>query len=144
LEPKIRVLGADDYESIVALWIRAGLPYKPTGRDKKTSMIAQMKRDPDLFLGAFRDKKLVGTVIGTFDGRKGWVNRLAVDTEERRRGVARVLVDSVEEALRRRGAQVLAALVEADNAGSLALFQKCGFTVRQDLLYLNKRDSDQI
>ncbi len=143
MEAEVRILDADDYESIIALWMRAGLPYRPTGRDKRASMMEQMKRDPELFLGAFRENRLVGTVIGTYDGRKGWVNRLAVDPRERRKGVAHTLVVRIEEALRKRGARVLAALVETDNSESIALFQKCGFTVHQNILYLTKRDSDQ-
>ena len=144
MELETRVLDADDYESLIALWIRTGLPYKPKGRDSRASITAQMKRDPELFMGAFRENRLVGAVIGTFEGRRGWINRLAVDPRERRKGVAQMLIGRVEGVLRNRGARVIGVLVEADNAGSLALFQKCGYTAHRDILYLTKRDSDQV
>ena len=144
MEIQVRSLRLDDYEALIALWIRAGLPYEPSGRDSRASVSAQMKHDPELFLGAFRENKLVGVVIGTFDGRKGWVNRLAVDPRERRKGIAESLIETVENALRDRGAHVMGVLVEADNAGSIGLFQNCGYVLRQNIRYLTKRDSGQV
>lgn len=144
VEIQVRTLRLDDYEALIALWIRAGLPYEPSGRDSRASVSAQMMRDPDLFLGAFQENRLVGAVIGTFDGRKGWINRLAVDPREGRRGIAQSLIEEIENALEDRGARVIAVLVEAGNASSLGLFQKCGYTTHRDILYLTKRDSNQV
>ena len=103
-----------------------------------------MRRDPGLFLGAFLEDRLVGSVIASFDGRKGWINRLAVDPDERRQGIGRKLTEEAERVLRARGSQITGALVEADNSQSLALFEKCGYTIHKDMLYLTKRDSGQV
>ena len=141
---KIRVLTVDDYDDLLGLWRDAGLPYRPKGRDSRSSIKSQMEHDPDLFLGAFQDGRLVGSVIATFDERKGWINRLAVAPRSRRRGVARVLVERAELALRKHGAEVIAALVERENSPSLALFQECGYKVHNDIVYLSKRDSEDV
>jgi ribosomal protein S18 acetylase RimI-like enzyme len=103
-----------------------------------------MKRDPDLFLGAFLGPRLVGSVIASFDGRKGWINRLAVDPDERRKGIGRKLIEEAEQLLRARGSRITGALVEADNFPSLALFEKSGYTVHRNILYLTRRDSGQV
>ncbi len=139
-----RVLGLKDYDALLSLWNKTGLSHRPEGRDSRSSIIAQMKRDKGLFLGAFRENKLVGSVIASYDRRKGWINRLAVDPEERRKGVAKTLIETAESVLRDRGSLIIAALVEADNSPSLALFQKRGYKVHRDILYLTKRESEQV
>ncbi len=141
---KVNVLTVDDYDDLVALWRDAGLPYRPKGRDSKGSVENQMEHDPEFFLGAFLDDRLVGSVIVTFDGRKGWINRLAVAPGSRRKGVARVLIERAELALRKRGAEVIAALVESENSPSLALFEESGYRVHHDIVYLSKRDSEDV
>ena len=141
---RIRALTADDYDDLLGLWRDAGLPYRPNGRDSRSSIKNQMEHDPELFIGVFQDGRLVGSVIATFDGRKGWINRLAVAPQSRRKGVARLLVERAELALRKRGAEVVAALVERENSPSLALLQECGYKVHNDIVYLSKRDSEDV
>lgn len=143
MDSEIRPLGAGDYEAMIDLWTRAGLPHRPKGRDSRPSIIGQMARDPELFLGAFRNSVLIGCVIGTYDGRRGWVNRLAVDPRERRKGLARTLIEKIESRLRERGARIICSLVDEDNTPSLSLFEKSGYTIQRNILYLTKRESDQ-
>jgi ribosomal protein S18 acetylase RimI-like enzyme len=139
---EIRTLSIEDYDLIIKLWERAGLPFKPKGRDSKQAMEKQMASSPDLFIGAFYQGKLVGIVIGSYDGRmKGWINRLAVDPELRHMGVAQRLIDRLEKNLGKRGTTVFCALVETPNKGSLSLFRKLGYTVHRDILYASKRKS---
>ncbi|MGQ9477980.1 MAG: GNAT family N-acetyltransferase [Candidatus Bipolaricaulia bacterium] len=136
---EIRELKPEDYEEMSALWERAGLSYRPQGRDSRAAIAAQMRRDPDLFLGACAGGRLVGIVIGSDDGRKGWINRLAVDPAYRRRGIAQALIAEVERRLRGRGREIIAVLVEEWNQPSLALFQGCGYLLDRTILYLSKR-----
>jgi len=139
---EIRTLTIDRYDAVTELWKRAGLPFKPKGRESKEMMERQMEAFPELFVGAFHQGKLVGVVIGSYDGRmKGWINRLAVDPEYRRRGVAQQLVSTVEKALEKRGATIFCALIETPNESSTSLFQKMGYTVHRDILYVSKRKS---
>jgi len=140
MEPEIRELKPEDYEEMIALWERAGLPHRPEGRDSRAAIARQMERDPELFLGAFIREKLIGTVIGSDDGRKGWVNRLAVDPDHRRRGIARMLIAEVERRLWARGRKIIAVLVEDWNDVSLKLFQECGYILDRSILYLSKRE----
>ncbi len=137
---EIRALGPPDCDRLLGLWREAGLPHRPGGRDSPRAILAQMRRDPSLFLGAFLDNRLVGSVVASFDGRKGWVNRLAVVPGERRRGIARGLIAEAEGLLRGEGALVIAALVEEDNDASLAFFRACGYELERHVLYLTKRD----
>jgi ribosomal protein S18 acetylase RimI-like enzyme len=91
------------------------------------------------------DGKLLGAVVATHDSRKGWINRLAVDPEHRRRGYEGRLIAAAEEALREQGMQVIAALIETNNPASLALFQRMGYAeIDTGIHYLSKRDSERV
>ena len=141
---EIRRLTIDDYEEIIKLWERSGLPFKPKGRDSRHAIAKQMRTEPNFFLGAFQGKTLVGTVVGSYDGRKGCINRLAVAPKHRRRGVAQLLVTSMEKILEKKGAAVLFALVEEPNKESVNLFEKLGYVTDRSILYLSKRKSQDV
>jgi len=139
----IRELTLDDYDHIVDLWQRAGLhSLKPHGRDSREAVARQLDSGVQTILGLELDGVLVGAVIATQDSRKGWINRLVVASAFRGRGYGR-LIAAAEEALRARGMSVIAALVESDNAASLALFRKVGYVDSgTGVHYLSKRKSD--
>ena len=140
---KIRSLTIADYDQIVALWKRSGLPFKPSGRDRRGAVQAQMAATPGFFLGAFEDNRLVGVIVATSDGRKGWINRLAVDPNLRRMGVAEELVLGAEKVLHKHGIRIFCALIDDDNKGSKQLFNKCGYKEHRDIVYFRKKESDR-
>ncbi len=139
---EIRALTIEDYDAIIELWKRAHLPFKPRGRESKQMIQKQMEGFPDLFVGAFHEGQLVGVVIGSYDGRmKGWINRLAVDPQYRRKRIAQRLVRATEKALEERGATIFCALIETPNNESLDLFRKMGYAPNEEVLYVTKRKS---
>ena len=137
-----RFLSFEDYDRVVDLWKRAGLKFKPNGRDSKKAILEQMTKQPNMFLGAFDNDKLVGVVLLTDDGRKGWINRLAVDPEYRRKGIAKELIRRSEEIFRNRGIYLFAALIEDWNIPSQKLFESQGYKRHHDIFYYSKRDFD--
>jgi ribosomal protein S18 acetylase RimI-like enzyme len=141
---QIRRLTVDDYEAIVSLWFRAGLPYKPGGRDSKASVAQQIMTNPDFFIGAFENGRLVGTVVLSSDMRKGWINRLAIDPDRRRQGLAKTLIEESEKTLRSHGLKIFCSLIEGPNKASRALFKKCGYAEHSDISYFSKRDDDTV
>jgi len=141
---EIRKLAINDYEEIIKLWSRARLPYKPKGRDSKEAIAGQMKANPEFFLGAFEDNRLVGMVIISCDMRKGWINRLAVDPDYRNRGIAAALIAESEKILRKHGVRIFCALIEDYNAASRELFKECGYVEHRDIIYFSKRDSNEV
>ena len=140
----IRRLTIGDYDELIKLWERSSLPFKPKGRDNGHEIARQMDANPELFLGAFEGRTLVGTVIGSYDGRKGWINRLAVDPDHRRQGIGQILIARIEKSLREKGARIVAALVEESNPKSINLFEKLGYVTDKEILYLSKRESEDV
>ena len=142
---EIEQLTVKDYPAIIKLWERAGLPYKPKGRDSKAIMRKQMKEFPEFFLGAFDKDRLVGVVIGSYENRmKGWINRLAVDPDYQRQGVAQQLVKKMEKTLEKHEAAIFAALIEKPNKESESLFQKMGYVPHKNTLYVTKRKREDM
>ena len=131
------------YELIRALWKEAGLPTRYGGRDSRASLERELAQTRNFVLGAFDGEALVAVVLGSDDGRKGWINRLAVKPSHRRRGVGRLLVERCEELFRARGLGLCCCLVEDGNDGSFALFEQAGYAVRRDIDYLRKPLGDE-
>jgi ribosomal protein S18 acetylase RimI-like enzyme len=138
----IRELGSEDYEAVMRLWREADLPFRPLGRDRPDKVAVELQRGTAVFLGAEADGgELVGVVLGTHDGRKGWINRLAVAPAYRRRGIARVLVREIEAHLEAQGLEITAALIESHNRSSLSFFQDVGYAHVRDVEYVSKKRS---
>jgi ribosomal protein S18 acetylase RimI-like enzyme len=139
----LRMLTVDDYDRWMSVWRRAGLhSMRPRGRDSCEAFARQLASGTHTMIGLERGGELIGVVLATHDGRKGWINRLAVVPEYRRRGYAARLVAEAERVLREQGMTVIAALIEPGNDVSLALFRELGYTELPDgMHYLSKRDS---
>jgi N-acetylglutamate synthase len=132
-------LGTDAYDEILALWSRAGLSVRPEGRDAPDTFARQMTDGRQRIVGLRADAKLVAVVVLTHDGRKGWINRLAVDPAYRRRGLAARLVAEAERwFVEDQGLEIWAALIEGENRDSQTLFAALDYH-RHDVVYVSKR-----
>ena len=136
----IRPVTADDYERLVSLWTLCGMHLEIQGRESKSAFLQQLEQFPDLYLVATVGERIVGVVLGTHDGRKGWISRLAVHPECRRRGIASALVTTCDTAIRVHGIGIVTALVELGNAASAALFEGLGYRTDVPVLYFRKLD----
>jgi ribosomal protein S18 acetylase RimI-like enzyme len=141
-EITVRALGLDDYHRWMEVWERAGLhSVRPRGRDSREAFALQLASRTHTVIGLEVGAKLAGVVLATQDGRKGWINRLAVLPEHRHRGYAARLVAEAERALKEQRITVIAALIEPGNDASLALFRKLGYTEATGMHYVSKRES---
>ncbi len=137
----IKPLTIEDYDDIIGVWSDAGLPFRPKGRDSRAMMQKEMQRDVCMFFGYYIDDRLIGVGIANYDGRRAWINRVAVDPDYRGRGIAGQLIAACEEFLTELGALVIAALIEDINEPSIAAFQKAGYSCLDEIKYFSKRRS---
>jgi ribosomal protein S18 acetylase RimI-like enzyme len=132
---QIREFSLRDYPQVIELWEKSGLH---TGRsDTLESIKGQLKRDADLFLVAEEDGSIIGVVIGRFDGRRGWLNRLAVTPEFRNGRLVSKLVEEIEKRLEAKGCEKLNLLITPDNVHIQPFYEKLGYN-RDELIFMEK------
>jgi ribosomal protein S18 acetylase RimI-like enzyme len=130
---------ADDYGPARGLWETAGTGIHVRRADEPAEIQKKLERDPDLFLVAEADGRLVGTVIGGFDGRRGLVYHLAVEAGLRGQGIGQRLMDELERRLRLKGCLKSYLLVTTENDEAMHFYEKRGWS-RMDMVYIYAKD----
>jgi len=102
----IRPARPDEVAQILTVWREADATPSPT--DTREEVLKLLREPAAVLLVAEADGRLVGTVIGGWDGWRGNIYRVAVSPAYRRRGLARALVAEADRLLR----DELAALFE--------------------------------
>jgi len=133
-----------DYDRLVHIWNAAGLPYKDKGRDSRVRIEAEVLLNCNRFLFAEYRGEYVGALLVTHDGRKGWINRVAVLPEFRNNGIARQLISWAEQWLDSEGIGIYACQIEDYNTDSLEVFRKLGYIPFEGMHYLTKRKFPEI
>ena len=126
---KIRAFDISDYPSVVEVWSEAGLEFRPG--DEMEGIRAKIQRDPELFLVAEERGKIVGSVMGAWDGRRGWIYHLGVRPIYRRKKIATRLIREVESRMTKKGVVKVNALIFGWNEASIGFFSKNGYLVAE-------------
>ena len=111
-------------EQVLELWRTAA---EPSVTDAADALRQRLERDRDLFLLAWDRGRLVGTLIGGWDGWRGHLYRLAVEPGCRRSGIARRLVANVEARLRTLGAVRIDGIVMKRNRAGSVFWRALGY-----------------
>ncbi len=102
-EITLRNCTAEDIPALFDLWRQSGS--LPTATDSEEALLTRLSRDPELFVLALDGDRLIGCLMGGWDGWRANMYRLAVLPEYRRRGIARMLVHEVEKRFFEMGAR---------------------------------------
>jgi ribosomal protein S18 acetylase RimI-like enzyme len=121
----IRPFTPTDTDPVIELWHAVGLtrPWNDPRRDIRRKLEVQ----PELFLVAERDGRLVGTAMGGYEGHRGWINYLAVDPIEQGSGVGRALVERLEQKLEALGCPKVNLQVRRDNTAAVRFYEHLGY-----------------
>jgi ribosomal protein S18 acetylase RimI-like enzyme len=128
----IRACRLEDIPSVLELWRQADAT--PGLTDTADDLRRAVADSPAHVLVAEVGGHVVGSVIGTFDGWRGNIYRLAVHPDHRRRGVARALVAEVEKMLARQGARRITALVEKEHPRAMNFWEAVGYGVDERIV----------
>ena len=133
---KIRPFELIDESAVVQLWHDCGLlvPWNNPRRDIQR----KLKTQPEMFLLACSDERIIATIMAGYDGHRGWVYLVAVSPRHRRRGIGAALMRSVEEGLVEAGCRKLNLQVRATNAGAVGCYERLGYRV-EDRVSMGKR-----
>ena len=122
----VRPYRTDDEESLVSLWqvCELTVPWNNPHKD----IARKLQVQPELFLVGILDSRLIATVMGGYDGHRGWINYLAVHPDFQGNGYGQGIMNSVETALREMGCPKINLQIPRGNNKIASFYQKLGFT----------------
>ena len=106
--------------------------------DSKEGIGRFLNRNPDTCFVAELENVIIGVILTGNDGRRGYIYHTAVNSKYRRQGIAKKLVETAMNALKKIGINKVALVVFNKNEIGNSFWQKMGFTIRNDLIYRNK------
>ena len=133
----IRQYNERDREQVIELWKTCNLtrpwndPNKDLDRKKRTR--------EELFIVLEYDDKIIGTVMGGYDGHRGVMNYLAVSPKFRGNGFGKMLVVEVENKLRQLGCPKVNLLVRSDNVEVSHFYESMDYKKQDDVSVFGKR-----
>ena len=127
---QIRTYHDSDEAAVVALWNET-LPDSAPHNDPAASIHRKVAVDRELFLVADIEGAIVGTVMGGYDGHRGWIYSVAVDRRHRRRGIGGALIRRLEAALAELGCPKVNLQVRTSNAEVVAFYAELGYAVEE-------------
>jgi ribosomal protein S18 acetylase RimI-like enzyme len=133
----IRPYRAVDEQAVIDLWT-AELPATAPHNEPATTIRKKVESGCDLFYVAVVDSVVAGTVMGGYDGHRGWIYTVAVSSAYRRRRIGTALLRHVEQALADRGCLKINLQVRTSNAGVIEFYGKLGYSL-DDVISMGKR-----
>lgn len=116
-----------DYQAVMQLWESAGPGVRVGPSDSPDAIKQKLSRDPDLFLVAEQGGRLIGAVLGGYDGRRGLVYHLAVSPDVRGNGTGTALMNELEARLKAKGCYKYMLLVRMENPSVIDFYRRLGW-----------------
>ena len=117
----IREITLDDYPKLIPFWRDN---YFVTDMDNKERFKLFLEKNPNLSILMENNSQIIGTALGSFDGRRGYIQKVVTNKELRGKGIGKKLVDEVVKRLHRLGVLYIPIAVEDKN---ILFYERCGF-----------------
>lgn len=129
---RLRPMQAEDYDAVLALWqSSSGMTLRQC--DSRQAITEYLHRNPQLSQVLWHDDELVGAVLVGTDGRRGYLQHLAVATRWQRQGLGKQLLAASITALQSAGIDKTHLFIHNDNASALAFYRHLGWQERTDI-----------
>lgn len=121
----IRAYLESDQEAVITLWSKCGLvvAHNDPGKD----IARKLAVGRDLFLVGVENGEVMASVMGGYDGHRGWVNYLAVSPDHRLQSHGTVLMRAIEKLLMERGCSKLNLQIRRSNAAIIDFYNSIGY-----------------
>jgi len=127
-----------DYDSALHLW--KSLPGMGlSGADERSEIEKFLRKNSETCWVAEKDNRLVGTILGGSDGRRGYIYHLAVQSGLQKIGIGKQLLARCLDAFKKAGIQKCHLLVYHDNTTGIDFWEHAGWVLRKDVLIMSKK-----
>ena len=133
---KIRPYNVEDESDVIFLWEMCELVV--TKNNPSKDITTKLNDSPELFLVGEISGTIVDSIMIGYEGRRGWINYLAVHPEFQRQGLAKKLVDECERVLKDMGCSKVNLQVRSSNTGVVDFYHRLGFSI-DDVISMGKR-----
>jgi ribosomal protein S18 acetylase RimI-like enzyme len=120
----------EHFDGVEALW-QAVFPGDAPRHAARIVIPPKLALQPDLLLVAVEDGEVIGSVMAGYDGYRGWINRLAVLSSHRRKGLGRALMAEAEKRLLALGCAKINLQVIVPNADVVGFYRRLGYAVEE-------------
>jgi len=136
IQPTIRPFCLEDSEDVIDIWeaCRLIVPWNDPHKD----IARKLQVNPELFLVAELNGQIAGTVMGGYEGHRGWINYLAVAPGYQGQGVGRALMETIEGKLLALGCPKINLQVRKSNTAVIQFYGHLGYHI-DDVINLGKR-----
>ncbi|MEY3990080.1 MAG: hypothetical protein RI985_1161 [Chloroflexota bacterium] len=137
----LRPIYLDDLPEMLALWRAAQLQISPT--DSEDGLRRHLALSGNLTWAlCTADGRIIGTLLGSDDGRRGWINHLAVHPDAQGKGYGQRLITAVTTRLAAQGCEKVNLLVRQSNQQVVSFYEKIGFAVDNNIFMAKWLDRD--
>ena len=140
---EILELTIQDYDDAISLWKScSGVSIRDA--DSIENIERYLNRNPGLSFKAIKNEKLVATILCGHDGRRGYINHLAVCSNHRNQGIGRKLVETSLIELRKQGIEKCHLFVFVENIEAKKFWERLGWKVREEINMMSLNISDSV
>lgn len=132
----IRAYQHSDKPHVIELWRQVGLSAPQNNAERDIER--KLRVNPELFLVTVAADSVIGTIMGGYEGHRGWVNYLAVNPSHQRQGVARAMMAEVQNKLSSMGCAKINLQVRRNNDDAIKFYQALGY-LDDNVVGLGKR-----
>jgi N-acetylglutamate synthase len=134
---EIRAMEVSDYAGSLSLWQSlSGLGLSSS--DNADEIKSFLEKNPETCFVGLDSSKIIGTILGGNDGRRGYIYHLAVHKDYQRKGIGKLLSEKCLWALKAQGLHKCHIFVIRDNLEGLKFWQRIGWLLRRDILVMSK------
>ncbi|MEC9488767.1 MAG: GNAT family N-acetyltransferase [Halanaerobium sp.] len=128
----MELITREDLEEVLQFWESTSGLDRLLG-DDINSLEVFLEKNPKTSFLIRQEEKIIGTVLGGFDGRRGYIYHLGVDPDHRGNGYGAALLERVVAALAEAGAAKIHLYVYQDNQEAIRFYHHLGWQWREEL-----------
>ncbi|MBY6196647.1 GNAT family N-acetyltransferase [Vibrio hangzhouensis] len=121
-----------DYDNVMALWQQTEHMLIREA-DSRENITLYLDKNPNMSFVAQQHGKIIGAVLAGTDGRRGYLQHLAVDAEHRGQRIGKSLVERVTQSFAQIGISKTHLFVNTDNEQAQQFYQSMGWEVRKEV-----------